>query len=296
MEKTAPAERLRRRGTRFVFYAAVLYSIGGLCIKVIPWNAMSINSGRNILSMLVIGGFLCLTHHPIRFNRWIALGAISVCGTNTLYTLANKLTTAANAIVLQYTAPVFVILLSLLFWRKKPDGLDLAACGIVLCGVACFFVDSLEMGGMAGNVTALLSGLCYAGVFLLNDLPETDPICSVFWGDVLSAVIGLPFLLRETVFTPAALTGIFVLGVFQVGLAYVLMCTGLKTTPAVRAALISGIEPVLNPLLVAVFYREQVGLAALAGAVIVICGVVWYSVAKSRRNESISEKNHHQNH
>ncbi|MBD9199667.1 MAG: hypothetical protein EGQ09_21960 [Clostridiales bacterium] len=85
MSEKTEAERLRRRGTRFVFYAAALYSIGGLCIKVIPWNAMSINSGRNILSMLVIGAFLYLTHHPIRFNRWIALGAISVCGTNTLY-------------------------------------------------------------------------------------------------------------------------------------------------------------------------------------------------------------------
>ncbi len=289
-DSTAQTERLRRRGTRFVFYAAVLYSIGGLCIKVIPWNAMSINSGRNILSMLVIGLFLRLTRHPIRFNRWIALGALSVCGTNTLYALANKLTTAANAIVLQYTAPVFVILLSLLFWRKRPDRLDLAACGIVLCGVVCFFVDSLETGGTVGNVIALLSGLSYAGVFLMNDLPDADPICSVFWGDILSAVIGLPFLLRETIFTPTALTSVFILGVFQVGLAYVLMCTGLKTTPAVRAALISGIEPVLNPLLVAFFYRERVGAAALLGAVIVVCGVIWYNVAKGRRSESKSEK------
>ena len=82
----------------------------------------------------------------------------------------------------------------------------------------------------------------------------------------------------------------FILGVFQVGLAYVLMCTGLKTTPAVRAALISGIEPVLNPLLVAFFYRERVGAAALLGAVVVVCGVIWYNVAKGRRSESKSEK------
>ena len=112
----------------------------------------------------------------------------------------------------------------------------------------------------------------------------------MFWGDILSAVIGLPFLLRETIFTPTALTSVFILGVFQVGLAYVLMCTGLKTTPAVRAALISGIEPVLNPLLVAFFYRERVGAAALLGAVIVVCGVIWYNVAKGRRSESKSEK------
>ena len=275
---------------------ALLWSIGGIFLKQVPYNAFAILFFRGMFAVMPC--LFHLLHRRIRpvFSKKTLLHGLFQSYTGLAFVVANKLTTAANAIVLQYTAPVFVILLSLLFWRKKPDGLDLAACGIVLCGVACFFVDSLEMGGMAGNVTALLSGLCYAGVFLLNDLPETDPLSSVFWGDLFSAVIGLPFLLRETVFTPAALTGIFVLGVFQVGLAYVLMCTGLKTTPAVRAALISGIEPVLNPLLVAVFYREQVGLAALAGAVIVICGVVWYSVAKSRRNESISEKNHHQNH
>ena len=280
MDSITQTERLRRRGTRFVFYAAVLYSIGGLCIKVIPWNAMSINSGRNILSMLVIGLFLRLTHHPLRFNRWIALGAISVCGTNTLYALANKLTTAANAIVLQFTAPVFVILLSALFWKRRPRRLDLCACAVVLLGVLCFFVESLSAGGTAGNVLALASGLSYAGVFLLNDLPDSDPISSVFWGDVLSAVIGLPALLGETVFTSTALVSLVVLGAFQVGLAYILLTIGLRTTPAVTASLVSGIEPVLNPILVAVFYHEIIGPLSLLGAAVVVGGVVAYNVLR----------------
>ena len=271
-----------RRGVLFVFTAAALYSIGGLCIKVIPWNGMSINSARNIVSVLVVGGYLYFTHHPPRWNRWIGLGAISVCGTNVLFSLANKLTTAANTIVLQFTAPIFVILLAAVFWRKKPGRLDLIACGIVLLGVLCFFVDSLEMGGMLGNVLALISGLSYAGVFLLNDLPDSDPISSVFWGDALSVVLGFPFLLRETAFTPLAITSVVILGAFQVGLAYILMCIGLKTTPAVTASLISGIEPVLNPLLVAIFYREPVGNMALVGAVIVIVSVVGYNVLRGR--------------
>ena len=72
---------VEQRGTLFVFLAAVLYSIGGLCIKVIPWHGMSINSARNMVSLLVIGGYLLLSRHGLRFNRWIALGAVSVCGT-----------------------------------------------------------------------------------------------------------------------------------------------------------------------------------------------------------------------
>jgi len=276
-------KRLQNRGILCVFLAAVLYSIGGLCIKVIPWNGMSINGARNLISILVIGPYLLLTHHRLRFNPFIGLGALCVCGTNVLFSLANKMTTAANTIVLQFTAPIFVMLLGILFWKKKPKKLDLVTCVLVLAGVLCFFIDGLEMGGMAGNLLALLSGLTYAGVFLLNDLPDSDPICSVFWGDVLSVILGLPFLLQETVFTPTAIVSVIILGAFQVGLAYILMCIGLKTTPAVTASLISGIEPILNPILVALFYQEPVGPMALVGTVIVITSVVAYNVLRSKQ-------------
>ena len=282
---TAAAEKkARQRGTLFVFFAAVLYSIGGLCIKVIPWNGMSINSARNLVSVFVIGGFLLLTKHKLKLNPYILLGAVSVCGTNTLFSMANKLTTAANTIVLQFTAPIFVMVLSLLFWKRKPKKLDVITCILVLAGVACFFLDGLEMGGMLGNTLALLSGLTYAGVFLLNELPDADPISSVFWGDVLSVIIGLPFLLRETEFTAVAVTSVVILGAFQVALAYILMCIGLKTTPPVTASLISGIEPILNPLLVALFWHEQVGTMALFGAAVVLISVMGYNLLKAKQN------------
>ncbi len=280
-EELEPGQNARRRGTLCVFAAALLYSIGGLCIKVIPWHGMSINGGRTLIALFVVGGYMFLARHKLRWNKWIALGAVAVCGTNVLFTLANKMTTAANAIVLQFTAPIFVILLSLFFWRKKPQRLDLIVCTVVLLGVLCFFVESLEAGGTLGNVLALFAGLSYAGVFLLNDLPDADPISSVFWGDFFSAVMGLPFLLRETDFSPVTLGSLLILGAFQVGLAYVLMCIGLRTTPAVTASLVSGIEPVLNPILVAVFYHETIGPLSLLGAAVVISAVVIYNVLKA---------------
>lgn len=280
MNQTAKAKQI---GILCVFFSAVLYSLGGICMKFIPWNGISINGGRNIIALMVIGAYLILTKHPLRFNRSIALGAVCVSGTNILFCLANKMTTSANAIVLQFTAPIFVLLLSVLIWKKRPKKLDLITCAIVLAGVVCFFLDALEMGGMLGNILALISGLTYAGVFLLNEMPEGDPICSVFWGDVLSVVIGLPFLLQETAFPPSAILSLVILGAFQVGLAYILICIGLKTTPPVTASLISGIEPVLNPILVAVFYGETIGPMALVGAVIVIGSVVAYNAIEAKR-------------
>lgn len=276
-------KKLRQRGIACVFFSAVLYSIGGLCMKFIPWNGISINGGRNIIALVVIGAYLLLTKHPLRFNRSIALGAVCVSGTNILFCIANKMTTSANAIVLQFTAPIFVLLLSVLIWKKKPKKPDLITCAVVLIGVICFFLDALEMGGMLGNILALISGLTYAGVFLLNEIPGGDPICSVFWGDVLSVAVGLPFLLQETAFPTSAIISLVILGAFQVGLAYILICIGLKTTPPVTASLISGIEPVLNPILVAAFYGETIGPMALVGAVIVIGSVVIYNAIEAKQ-------------
>lgn len=280
------------RGTLYVFLAALLYSIGGLCIKVIPWNGMSINGGRTAIALVVIGGYLWWMKHPPRLNRWVALGAVSVFGCNALFSIANKLTTAANTIVLQFTAPIFVMLISLLVFRRRPSRLDVITCAAVFGGVVCFFVDSLEVGGGLGNVLALLAGLAYAGIFLLNDLPDSDAISSVFWGDVLSAVTGLPFLLKETDFSSKALVSLVVLGVFQVAVAYILLTIGLKTTPPVTASLLSGIEPVLSPILVAVFYGEKMSPMSILGAAIVIGGVVIYSVCRAKQpNANLSRTN-----
>lgn len=276
-------QQQKNQGIWFVFWAAMLYSIGGLCIKVIPWNGLAINSGRNLIALLVIGGYLILTKHRLCFNRWILLGAFAICGTNTFFTLANKLTTAANAIVLQFTAPIFVILLSAIFWRKRPNILDITSCAIVLFGVACFFLDSLDGGGMVGNLLALVSGLSYGGVFLLNDLPDSDPISSVFWGDVISVIIGFPFLLQEQNLDLIPLISLVILGAFQVGLAYILLTIGLRTTPPVTASLISGIEPILNPIIVAVFYQEVIGPLSFMGAIIVVGSVIGYNVIKNRQ-------------
>ena len=269
-----------------MFLAAVLYSIGGLCIKLIPWSGMAINGGRTAIALVVIGLYLKVRRHRLQMNLWILVGALAVCGTNTLFSIANKLTTAGNAIVLQFTAPIFVILFSILFFGKRPQKLDMIACGLVLGGVLLFFVDSLSAGGMLGNILALLSGIAYAGVFMMNDMPDSDPISSVFWGDVISAAVGLPFLGYETDFSGNTFIALLVLGVFQVALAYILMVEGLKTTPPVTASLVSGIEPVLNPILVAVFCHEMIGPIALVGALIVVSSVVLYNVILAHQSTS----------
>lgn len=278
----------QQKGTLYVFFASVLYSLGGICMKGIPWSGLAINGGRTAIAVVVMAAYMWLTGQKLRLNRWVLLGAAAVSCTNILFSVANKMTTAANAIVLQYTAPIFVILLGALFLCKRPGRLDLAACAIVFGGVLCFFLDSLSGGGLAGNALALLSGISYAVVFMLNDLPGGDALSSAFFGHIFSAALGLPFLLCETDFGTVPVISMLVLGVFQVGLAFIFLGEGLKTTPAVTASLVSGLEPVLNPILVAVFYPgvDRLGLSAIVGAFVVVGGVVCYNVLLARRDKT----------
>ena len=277
-----------RKGVLFVFVAAVLYSLGGLCIKLIPdWSGLALNAGRNGIALVVYAIFFAATRHRPRFNRWIFLGACCVCTTNVLFAVANKMTTAANSIVLEYTAPIFVILLSAIFLRRRPDRPGLAACAVVFLGVLRFFLERLGGGLLSGDLLALLSGVTYGGVFMLNEVPDGDPISSVFWSAVMSTLIGLPQMVQQPRLEGTALVSMLVLGVFQVGLAFVFLTVGLKTTPSITASLVTGIEPVLNPVLVAVFYHEYMGVFSVIGACIVIVGVVGYNVLKEKQQARI---------
>ena len=271
------------KGIFYVLMAAVLFSIGGLCIKLVPWSPLAINGTRILISAILIGIYLKATHHKIVINPAVFFGAVCMAATTTLFTIANKLTTAANTIVLQFTAPVFVILLMWIFFKERPKRVDIIASVIVFIGIICFFIDGLSTGNMLGNVIAVLSGIGYAGVFMMNSFEKSDSLSSIFLGQSLSAVTCVWFVFGETDFGMAAIGGIVALGVFQLALAYIFMAKGLDEVPAVTASLTTAIEPILNPLLVAVFYHETVTPLSFVGAVIVIAAIVGYNVWKAAR-------------
>ena len=282
MEKTNPAGK-DRRAVLFVFLASVCFSTGGLFIKLVPWSALAINGARNLIGAAVIGIYLLVTRRRIIVNRRVLIGALSMIGVTTLFAIANKLTTAANTIVLQFTAPVFVILFMALLYRQKPGRVDLITCFLVLLGVILFFVDGIQAGNLPGNIVAVLSGICYAGVFMMNTGENADAISSCFLGQLAAGILMTPLCLGETDFSFPTLAAVFALGVIQVGGAYILFSIGIRHTPPVTASLITGMEPIMNPLLVAAFYGERVSLLAIVGAVIVICSILAYNVWLAHR-------------
>ena len=271
-------------GPLMMVCAAVLFSTGGLLCKMNPWSAFAINSWRNIIGGLLIGAYLLATHHKLKFNLTVFLGAVCMFGVTTLFVLANKLTTSANAIVLQYTAPVWIVILMALFFHTKPSRLDVAAICVVFAGILCFFFDSISTtGGMAGNLVAIAAGLFYAGVFMLNSFEQGDALSSMFFGQFFGGLLLLPLALRETDYSAVPVLTVAAMGLFQVGLAYILFNEGTKYTAPVTASLIAGIEPILNPILVAIFWGESIGALSLVGAVIVVLGILVYQVRRAKQ-------------
>ena len=171
---------------------------------------------------------LLITHHRIVFGRRVCIGALFLIGVTTRCALSNQLTTAANAIVLQFTAPVFVILFMAAIYHQKPGRADLITCFLVLLGVVLFFVDGIQAGNLLGNVTAVLSGICYAGVFMMNTGKKADAISSCFLGQLAAGVIFTPLCMRETDFSMPTLTALAALGIVQVGGAYILFSIGIQ--------------------------------------------------------------------
>ena len=271
-----------RTAVLLVFLASVCFSTGGLFIKLIPWNALALNGARNLIGAAVIGVYLLIRRHRIVLSRQVFIGAASMIGVTTLFAVSNKLTTAANAIVLQFTAPVFVILGMAAIYRVKPKRLDIITCAAVLTGVVLFFVDGIRAGNWLGNLTAVLSGVCYAGVFMMNTGERADALSSSFLGQLAAGVILTPLCAGETDFSAPTMAAVLALGVIQVGGAYILFSEGIKKTPAVTASLITGLEPIMNPLWVALFYGERISALAAVGAVIVVGAIVIYNALNAR--------------
>ena len=256
--------------------ASVCWSFGGLCIKFIPWSAMSIVGLRAFFAAIVFA--VDRKSLKVSFSPGNILAALCLAATTNLFVFSNKMTTAAAAVLLQFTAPVFIILIEFVLYKKKPRLGEFVAVSVTILGMLLFFADSLEAGGVLGNLLAIASGLTFAGVFVCNKRPDVDTGQSLFLGFLINTVIGMPVALFNVTADPAAWTAAIVLGVVQVGLAYVLFSMGIKRTSALLACLITAMEPVLNPLWVALITDEIPGLYSLAGGAVIVLAVVGYNL------------------
>ena len=281
--------RESRQAVGFLLGAAVLWSFGGLLIKLISWNPLAIAGARSAIASLV---FLAFLRHPrFTWSRAQIGGAVAYAATVVLFVAANKLTSAANAILLQYTAPVYVALFGAWFLGERTTWRDWVTIIAVLGGISLFFLDRLSFNGLWGNVLALLSGLSFACLVLfLRGQKSGSPFESILLGNLLTALIGLPFMISSEPPSAASLLPLLMLGLFQLGLSYILYIAAIKHVTALEAILIPVLEPLLNPIWVFLAIGEAPGRWALFGSLIVLGAItgryLWQSSLRGLGNDA----------
>ncbi len=259
---------------------AALWSIAGIFMKFLPWNGFTVAGLRSLIAGITIVCYMLLTKKRFVFSRrtWIAgvlTGSVYIC-----FSVANKLTTAASAIVLQFTDPVFIVLLSALFLHKKPRRADVLVVLVTLFGIALFFFDQLTPGNLLGNAVAILSGLFMACMYMsVGKLPYEERFSAILVGQIFTFLVCLPsVVLSRPLLTAATILNVLILGVFQLGISYILFAKASLFCPPLACALLAALEPLLNPIWVLLFNGEKPGPFSLIGGVIVVAAVTLWCI------------------
>ena len=263
----------RKNAILMLLFAGVLWSLGGLLIKSIPWHPLAISGLRGGIAAIVIYAFSKDRKIIITYEKLFAACLYTLVVT--LFVVANKLTTAGNAILLQYTAPVYVALFGYMFLGEKSTFIDWITIFILLGGLTLFFLDDLSFDGYLGNALAILSGMSFAALTIsLRKQKNHNPSDSILLGNILTLIIGLPLIISETSFNLHSIILILILGTIQLGVPYILYTTAIKHVTALDAIIFPVVEPILNPILVFFILGETLGPWAFLGGALVLGSVV----------------------
>ena len=279
MTASATTRSEHRRALLLLAVCGLLWSTGGLLIKFVHWHPIAIWSARSAFAALLLWVARRPSLRGIRRAEWAA--AACLAATTGLFIVANKLTTAANAILIQYSAPIWIALLGRWFLGERASRLDWLTIGLVLGGIALFFADELAPGHAAGNLVALGAGVAFAFSAMTlrrvalahTDEHPVDPLRPVLLGNALGAVLGAPFLFIGAPPGPTGWAALCALGFVQQGAAYLAFAWAIRHATALEAMLIPIIEPILSPLWVALAVAEIPGPWAVLGGAIVVGSV-----------------------
>lgn len=274
-------KNLKHRAIILMLICSSLWSIAGIFIKLIPWNPLVIAGFRSLVASLVVVVYMKARKQKMIFNRDAFVSGIFLCATFLCFVTANKLTTAANAIILQFTAPIFILVLSAVFFKQKFIHADIIAVIATTCGIALFFFDQLSPGKLLGNIIGILSGLFMGLMFIFTGRTTDDNarMSGIFLGHLFTAVVGVPaaFFFPTPVSTTAVLS-ILALGIVQLGIPYVLYGIAVKNCPPLVCSLLGALEPLLNPVWVFLFTGEAPGAFAFVGGAVVIVSITCWCV------------------
>lgn len=271
------------RSVGLLLAAALCWSLAGVLFKWVDWPPLAAAGGRGLIATVFL---LAVVGRSLRFtwSRWQLGAALAYASCTVLFAVANKLTTAANAILLQYTAPVWIALFGVSLLGERATRADWLTILAVFAGMGVFLYDGLRLNDLPGMLVAIASGIGFAAtVLLLRKQKDGSPIESVILGNALGFLIGLPWIWTAPPLTAASLAALLALGIVQLGVAYLFYAHAIKHVTALEAVLIPVIEPILNPVWVMLLVGEKPTPLALVGGLLVVGAVTWRALDSVRQ-------------
>ena len=271
------------RSVMLLVAASFCWSIAGVLIKfvAVTWPGLAVASGRGLIAAI----FLLATIRGLKFHfsRDQIVGAVCYAACTLTFCMATTLTSAANAILLQYTAPIWVALLGAWFLGERATAADWITIAVAMGGMALFFKDSLTLGHLDGDALAVLSGVFFAVMTIaLRKQKDGSPMESIILGNLIAFLVGLPWIIKSPLLAPSGWAALVVLGVVQLGVSYWLYARAIRHVTALEAVLIPVIEPILNPLWVLIFMHEKPSRWAMVGGAIVLSAVTARAIVSVR--------------
>ncbi len=281
--------------------AVVVFSTSGLCIKAIPLESLSISLLRSAMAVVFFSLYFLVQGRFTEAFRIRPLGwviAVAYTVTLTLFCVSMKLTTAANTIFLQYTMPAWVLIGGAIWLKERVTVSRVLSILVCLAGMLLFFQGEIQAHDWYGNLTALLSGFSFAVMTLcLRVEREQNPLSTILLGNILTVATNVPLVLWlypeqfPLIFESSwpAWGAIVWLGCFQIGVAYILFTTALRWLPAIEVAILSLLEPVLNPFLVLIFLGEVPSNWAISGGIVIMLSVLIraFSITERKAKEAV---------
>lgn len=281
------SKKQQTKGRFFIIGTALLWGLAGVCVKSIPWNSFSIMASRCGIGIMMFA--ILRRSVRIKFNKYTLAGAIMMSITGILYMMSIKLTTAATAIVLQYTAPIFVFLYAVLFQKRKAKLSETLIVLMVFGGCVLSFIDELDPTRMLGNTVGLLSGISFAAQIIMFSDKRADSNDGMYLSNIISFITCVPFMFfdKNMAFSGEILFWVLALGIFQYGLANIFYAKGCQIINKIETSLLLTIEPVFNPIPVFLVTGEMPGPLAITGFFVVVGGITLYGVLPVLHNKKL---------
>ena len=253
-------------------FVALMWSLAGFNIKMIVWSPYAIAAGRSLVAVILLAPMV-LRKGFQKIDRYVIGGAICYAAFNYCFITSTTLTSSAIAIMMQYTAPIYVALLSWLFLRERVGWADIISVGFVFLGMIFFFLDSNSGGSLKGNIVSIFNGITFAGISIFLRLQKDgNPALSMYLGNVISAVAGLPIMWNAGMPDTISLLFLLLAGLL-VAVSYTLYAKASTGLSALETVLIPIIDPVMNPVWVFLFLDERPGALTIVGAAVILVSV-----------------------